>query len=199
MPPTDACRETGSRFLRALHCRARVRRFRRDEDGATAVEFALISIPFFALLFAILETALVFWSTQVLETAVADSSRRIYTGEFQTANNGTTDPNELARLFKDDVCSRVVALFDCQGLLHVDVTRVTGFARPQPPVDPNTNTFNTTGWTYQQTGAGEIVLVRAAMEYPVFVTLLSSPETTLASGKRLIMASAAFRNEPFGN
>ena len=33
----------------------------------TAVEFAMIITPFLGLLFAIVETALVFWSTQVLE------------------------------------------------------------------------------------------------------------------------------------
>ncbi len=58
--------------------RARLRlfaRFRRSEDGATAVEFALISVPFLALLVAILETALLFWTSQVLEEAVSETSR----------------------------------------------------------------------------------------------------------------------------
>ena len=59
--------------------RGLLRRFRRDQRGVTAVEFGMVATPFFALLFAIIETALVFWTTQVLETAVTNASRRVYT------------------------------------------------------------------------------------------------------------------------
>ncbi len=37
-------------------------RYRRDSKGATAIEFAFVALPFFALLFAIIETALVFFA-----------------------------------------------------------------------------------------------------------------------------------------
>ena len=45
-----------------------MRRFRRNRRGSAAVEFALIATPFFALLFAIIETSIVFFAGQVLET-----------------------------------------------------------------------------------------------------------------------------------
>jgi Flp pilus assembly protein TadG len=48
------------------------RRFVREKDGVVAVEFAIVAAPFLALMFAIMETALVFFASQVLETAVAD-------------------------------------------------------------------------------------------------------------------------------
>src|SRR3712207_8656069 len=82
-----------------------LRRFRKDQDGATAVEFGLIAVPFLGLLFAIVETALMFWSTQVLETAVANASRTIYTGQFQ----GTNDQNaaDIGAKFKKEVCRHV--------------------------------------------------------------------------------------------
>ena len=38
--------------------------FARRQEGAAAVEFAFVALPFFALLFAILETALVFFAGQ---------------------------------------------------------------------------------------------------------------------------------------
>ena len=62
-----------------------VRRFVRQQDGAAAVEFGLVAVPFLGLTFAILETALVFFAGQTLETAVADSARLIMTGQAQTA------------------------------------------------------------------------------------------------------------------
>jgi hypothetical protein len=36
-----------------------------------------------------------------------------------------------------------------------------------------------------------------AVEYPVFVSLLNPNQANLTNGKRLIMSSATFRNEPF--
>ena len=65
-----------------------LRHFLRNREGATAVEFALVALPFLAILFAIIELALNFWVTQVLENAVSDASRRIYTGQFQQENPG---------------------------------------------------------------------------------------------------------------
>src|SRR5437016_8109004 len=81
------------RWLRAP---AAIRRLGRREDGAAAVEFALVAVPFLALLFAIIETALVFFAGQYLETLVADSSRLIMTGQVQS--QGTTQSQFLNQL-----------------------------------------------------------------------------------------------------
>jgi Flp pilus assembly protein TadG len=64
---------------------APTRRFARAEDAAAAVEFALVAAPFLALIFAILETALVFFADQTLETAASNSARLIMTGQAQMA------------------------------------------------------------------------------------------------------------------
>ena len=66
--------------------RTALRRFRRNRRGSAAVEFALVAPVFFALLFAIIETAIVFFAGQVLETVTQDSARMIMTGQAQTAN-----------------------------------------------------------------------------------------------------------------
>ena len=50
------------------------RRFRRNRRGSAAVEFALVAPVFFALLFAIIETALMFFASQVLETVTQESA-----------------------------------------------------------------------------------------------------------------------------
>jgi Flp pilus assembly pilin Flp len=55
-----------------------LRRFRRNRRGSSAVEFALVAPVFFALLFAIIETVIVFFAGQVLETGVQDAGRQLY-------------------------------------------------------------------------------------------------------------------------
>src|SRR5215475_1812126 len=90
-----------------------VRRLIRREDGAVAVEFGLVAAPFLALLFAILETALVFFAGQTLETVASDSARLIMTGQAQ--NQGMTSGQ-----FSTAVCNKVVAMFNCANMM-IDV------------------------------------------------------------------------------
>lgn len=181
----ESGRGRGLRSFRAL---------RRDQDGAAAVEFALVAVPFFGLLFAILETALMFWTNQVLETAVANASRTIYTGQFQSANDQTS--SEIGAKFKTELCKHVIALVSCDSsAVRVDVRSFKpGDAIPPAIKDGD---VNAAAFGYQATKASDIVLVRVAVEYPVLVPTLNKLAGNLSNGKRLIIASTTFRNEPF--
>ncbi len=167
-----------------------VRRFVRKDDGAAAIEFALVATPFIAIIFAIFETAIVFFAGQVLEVAMADSARLIMTGQAQKAGFDQAK-------FKEEVCKRVYGLFDCTGGIKVDVRTYTSFssANMSKPIDANGNLTFTPA--YQPGKAGDIVVVRMMYEWPVFASLLGFNLADLGSGKRLLMATAAFRNEPY--
>lgn len=167
-----------------------VRRFQKGDDGVAAVEFAIVATPFLALMFAIMETSLVFFASQTLETAVADSARLIMTGQAQSQNF-------TAAQFKTAVCDRVKGLFDCAGGLKIDVKTYSAFGSVDnsKPVDANGNLK--TNFGYQPGGPGEIVVVRLMYEFPVYASLLGFNLSDMSSGKRLVMATAAFRNEPY--
>jgi Flp pilus assembly protein TadG len=176
--------------------RSLLRRFKKDQDGGTAVEFAMVSMPFFALLFAIFETALAFLTTQMLETAVSNAARQIYTGQFQQdAKNAGQTPSQLANNFRTAVCDNVTALFDCQNTLKVDIRTFTSFPDAAVPTPITNGQFDSSGFGYQPPGPDQIVVVRAAMEYPVIVPITQFGN--LSNGNRLVMASATFRTEPF--
>ena len=175
-----------SRIARTL-----ARRFVRRDDGATIVEFGIVVFPFLALLFAIIEVALVFFAAQVLETAVADSARLILTGQAQTLN---------ATTFKNKVCERVYGLFDCQGGLQIDVRTYASFPGSiTKPVDPVTGLVDTSGFGFQPGAACDIVVARFVYKWPTFVRTFGLNVSDLADGYRLLMATAAFRNEPFAS
>jgi Flp pilus assembly protein TadG len=171
---------------------AQARRFARQQDGVAAVEFALIGVPFLALIFAILETALVFFAGQALETAVADSSRLIMTGQAQNQNFSQTD-------FKNAVCARIYGLFDCQAGVSVDVRTFSSFASATMPSPLDSQGNLQTGFSYNPGGPGDIVIVRLFYQWPVFVSLLGSNLSNMGGNKHLIVATAAFRNEPYAN
>jgi Flp pilus assembly protein TadG len=167
-----------------------VRRFLRRKDGAAAIEFAMVAAPFLALVFAILETAIVFFAGQALETATADSARLIMTGQAQKSSFSQEQ-------FKSEVCKRVFGLFDCVNGVQVDVRTYAAFSsiNNSKPIDANGNLTVTP--TYTPGGPGDIVVVRLLYQWPVYVSLLGLNLSDLSGGKRLIMATAAFRNEPY--
>jgi Flp pilus assembly protein TadG len=179
-----------AKFGRRVHRRLAVcvHRLIRKQDGAAAVEFGMVAAPFLALVFAIMETAIVFFSGQALETAVADASRLIMTGQAQS--QGFTQA-----AFKNAVCAKIYGLFDCQNGVYVDVKTYSSFSNVNmtPPLDSNGNFQN--NFSYQPGGPGDIVVVRLFYQWPIYVALLQN----MSGNKRLLVATAAFRNEPYQN
>lgn len=177
-------------LVRAALVRPRiVRRFRRADDGVAAVEFALVAGPFLFLLFAIIEMAMVFFAGQVLETATASASRLIMTGQAQSKNFDQT-------AFKNEICNKTNALMNCAGIA-VDVRTYTSFGSASTSSPVTSGAVNYSGMTYSQGAGGDIVVVRAVYEWPVLMPTFGLTIGDLSNGKRLLMATAAFRNEPF--
>jgi Flp pilus assembly protein TadG len=175
--------------LKLLRIRT-VRRFAKGDDGIAAVEFGIVAAPFLALMFAIMETAIVFFASQTLETAVADSARLIMTGQAQSGNLTQAQ-------FKNAVCSKILGLFDCQNGIKIDVRTYTSFSSisTAKPIDANGNMQN--DFVYTPGSAGDIVVVRLMYEWPIYVSLLGFNLADMSGNKRLIIATAAFRNEPY--
>jgi Flp pilus assembly protein TadG len=180
----------------------RKKRFGSDEDGATTVEFALLMIPFFACMFAIIEIGLVFFAGQVLETSVADAGRLILTGQAQTMA-----PPLTADTFKDRICTPSVrALFRCNDI-HIDVRTVDAFSAANlsspikittdPVTHEQTKVVDISGFEYSPGDQCKIVVVRVIYEWPTFVRKLGLDLATLSDGNHLLMSTAAFRNEPY--
>lgn len=169
------------------------RPFLRDQRGATAVEFGLLALPFFAIIGAILETSLVFLAGQVLDSAVGDASRQIRTGQAQQAGFNTTKFEKL-------VCDELYGLFDCSKL-YTSVTTINDFASAtvSPPVDTSCSTSCT--WTQPETfvpGQGSsTVLVQVYYKWPVILSIGGFDLANLGDRTRLLATVRVFRNEPF--
>lgn len=171
----------------------------KSEDGFTAVEFALVIIPFLAILFAIIEVALVYFATFSLENATEQAARLIRTGQAQGGTFSAAD-------FKQEVCDRIPIFLNCDSNLFVDVRSFATFAAAAAgapePVDGDGNMVENFQ-LYQAGNGGTIVLVSVyykwdlIAELPTFSTGLGLGN--LADGSRLISAATAFKNEPFDN
>lgn len=171
--------------------RNRCAAFARDSRGATAVEFALVAAPFLALIIALIQTFLVFFAQQMLESVVSQSARLVMTGQVQSAKM-------TQAVFKQKVCDQIVILFNCSGLM-VDMQVATSWtsantAMPTLTYDGSGTVSNV--WQYNPGEAGDIVVLRVMYEWPVVLGPLGFNLSNLSNGNRLIMSSAAFQNEP---
>jgi Flp pilus assembly protein TadG len=171
--------------------------FIKDRKGATAVEFALIATPFFALIAALIQTFLLFFAQSQLESAVRQSSRQILTGQVQSHDASLTQ-TQAAAAFHQTVCNNGAILFTCAGVM-VDVqaaSQWSGANAGMPTLTYDSNGNVTNAWQFNPGNAGDIVVVRVMYLWPVFFGPIAFNMANQANGSRLIMASAAFQNEP---
>lgn len=171
-----------------------IERFRRDRSGATAVEFAMVGLPFVMLLFGIIGVGLFFFTTFALENALERASRLIRTGEAQQA--GMTDVQ-----FKSKICEYVPVVANCTDRLLVNV-RSFAEADLTPVVTQeeclsNGTLSNVT--TYQPGVSSQVVLVTLCFEWEFSKVLPFINFGNMAGGSRLIQAATVFRTEPYEN
>jgi Flp pilus assembly protein TadG len=180
---------------RQAHTTARrLRRFTGDRSGATALEFALVAPFLIAMLFSVLELALVFILSATLDNATAAAARTIRTGALQTAGGST------ATTFRTTICDNLGWLqAGCTSNLSVDVRTYGKFDSPTipEPLDANGD-FDKTKLVYTPGNAGDIVLVRAFYEWKLITPFLAfSGLRKERDGTRMMVASAIFKNEPY--
>ena len=177
----------------------RIRRYLKNKEGTAAIEFAILAIPFFMLLFAVLELAIVFFINSTLNHAVSEAGRQIRTGNFQAC--GTQDN------FKKLVCENMSGLGNCEKRLRVDVVTGNNFgsvALPQPPEppepdpkDPNATDDIPNGEWINTTANAPVVIRGLYYHKLVLPPQLTRLESIEGKGIRLLNATTAFKNEPF--
>jgi Flp pilus assembly protein TadG len=166
------------------------RALRKNKRGAAMVEFALLALPFFILIFGIFEVGLVTWGGLELDNATNDAARLVRTGQAQAGNY---DANRL----KQEVCARVSLLFDCPTKLRMDVRTFTSFGTMAAPQPLNAQGNFQASYPFTPGGPEEIVLLSTYYEWPLLNIVSTMSLGNMASGNRLLQASAAFQNEPF--
>ena len=173
--------------------RSILRRFRRNRGGSTAVEFALVAPVFFALLFAILETALMFFADQVLETVTQNAARTILTGQAQAAGYSGAD------FLQNVVCpvgSLARVIFTCTNI-SIDVQSYPAFSNISINSQIDASGHFVPPTNFVTGGPSQIVVVRMFYQWPLFVTGFGYNMSNLGNGNRLLTATAAFQNEPY--
>ena len=170
----------------------RFRRWAEDKRGVAAVEFAMIAIPFFFLIFGLLEVCVIFIMSAVLEHGLNEAARGIRTGELQSGEDFDRDA------FEDIVCAEVFDMFECKGKIQLDVKTFDSFATTSntTPLDDD-GELDTTGFEFDPGGRDDIVVVRAFYAWDLITPVMSAPLANMSNDRHLLQATVVFRNEPF--
>ncbi|MDR3512166.1 MAG: pilus assembly protein [Caulobacteraceae bacterium] len=169
-------------------------RLAEGRRGSAAVEFAMVALPFLALIMGILEISMIYLVSTTLENATADAARQIRTGQLQTAGGATSAG------FVTTICGELTWLgSNCSNNLHVDVRTFASFSNITQASPIKNGVIDTTALQFTPGTAGQIVLVRAFYQWTLFTPLLDGIAAQMNGGSTLLTATAAFKNEPYSN
>jgi Flp pilus assembly protein TadG len=202
--PSTARTATGS--IRRL-----LRRFRREENAASAVEFAIISIPFLGILMAIFETTFVLFNAEMVDAVTANVSRQLMTGQIQT--NGQSCAQQKVT-FQNLICptsgarpsTALPSNFDCSKVI-IDVRQSSAV-----------NNFDESNSLYQNpnqaqfspASQGQNNIIRVIYPMQAIMPIISGFNNSSISGNRagqvqyngawthILMGISVFRTEPYG-
>lgn len=161
----------------------------KDRKGSAAIEFAILALPFFVVIFAIAEIALMYFVESGLDAAVHQAVRQVRVGVAKSGNWNSAK-------FKEVVCSNLSLSFGCSTKLKVRAVVVTNMAsvnRISPIADGSLNVAE----DFDLGGAGSYVLVQAFLPWDPTFTLYPVASVRLADGSYILGSSELIKNEPF--
>lgn len=151
----------------------------------------MVALPFFFLMFSVLELALVFVIDSVLENAAIETGRLVRTGQ-------AAEKNFTAATFKTSLCGRMsIFASDCPSKVTVDVRVIPQFKNPTVPDPLSGKAFDPTVTLYDGGKPGDIVLVRAWYRHTLLTPFLAQGLSRLNDGAAVLTSTTAFRNEPW--
>jgi Flp pilus assembly protein TadG len=172
----------------------RLNRFARNNDGATAVEFALVAPLFLSLMLTIMFSGLTLFANSVLQNMLDKAARQVRTGQMQGAT---------LQQFMNAICdpSKPEILFSCGGI-RVQSRPITASSNPacfSRTSSPPASCFNPGSGA----PAPDMVIIQATYEWPLPLTvrLWPNPDEQAGQGEALantmLVATTVLQNEPF--
>ena len=183
-------------------------RFRRSRDGSAAIEFAILAIPYFLIIFAILETFVAFIAEQTVNAAVDTLSRQLRTGNITYQLSRSTDKTVVQ--FRQLFCNEISFLLTCDAnevatpnRLWLDVRSFSTFSAMPTTIATTSGSLDTSSFAFTPGGASSINMLRAFYYWPVTTDLVRPYIATIhrpgvsSNSDYLIVSTTAFQNENY--
>jgi len=175
---------------------SRLFRFKKNEDGATAIEFAMVAGPFFILVFMLIGFALYFFVMNSLDKGMDQTSRLVRTGQAQKSKMTVND-------FKQGVCNGAGKWVKCNKV-EVFVQKFPNWQSITPQACLNSSgaqvTNNASGSdpiaTYSGTSS-DIVVVTTCYKWEFAQSIPYVKLGNMSDGAMMMQTATAFRTEPY--
>lgn len=163
---------------------------RRDQKGATAVEFALLIGPFLFLLLGLMEVSMQYFIATAIDYSVQKTARLIRTGQAHESDLSVDD-------LRTTMCENILDIFDCTDNSYFSVTELDNLAATSAalPVDSSGEFLDSD--IYETGHGGSYIIVRGYFQFSPLFDIFGALTPQLPNGNRIVAASALFRNEPF--
>jgi Flp pilus assembly protein TadG len=200
----------GDRFLKKA--RRAFSGYQRARDGAAAIEFSILILPFTILVFAIFETFTAFAGEQLVSNAVDTMARKIRTGEITFGQGKSTDMTEAE--FRQAFCDEIAIFHMCDSAeatrpakLYLDVRQFARYS-DMPLNVPKISTaaysdLDTHEFAFSPGGADSKNMLRAYYRWSVVTDLVRpyvanlKPSGETRPTQFLIVATSVFENEDY--
>ena len=182
-------RSVGKFFAKA--CRL-ARRLASDEAGSPAVEFALVSPIFIAVVLATLQAGTIFLVKAFFESGAEQAARVVLTNQTGSLT---------AAQFQTEICNQLTALFNCAQVtveLEPVPAGTTDLSALLPTFDAQGNVV---GAPTVDVGANAVtpctdMLLVVMYPWPVYGGPLGLNFSNMGNGKMLMTSTQVFRIEP---
>ncbi len=183
------------------------RNFLRRDEGTTAIEFAMVAIPFFMFIFGLMGVSSYFFIMTSIEKGMDQASRLVRTGQAQQTDMTVGD-------FRKTICRKAnsQSLEERENLgwvkcnnLQIFVQTFPSWANVQPMSCLNNNqavvsTANDGDKIADYSGEeNAIVLVTACYRWKMAGKLPYIKLGQMDDGSMMMQSATAFRTEPYGS
>ena len=167
-----------------------LKKFIKNKEGTTAVEFSLLAIPYVFLSLGIIEMSIMYASASLLEGATSSASRMIRTGSLQQSQAG--NPEDL---FRERVCDIATGLIECDNVV-VEVVRLNGFSDFDNYAVQFDGDGNPTSRGFDAGGSSDQILVRTIYTYEMMTPFIG-PLLAGADNSRTFISTIVLQTEPY--
>lgn len=185
--------------VKMLGVRRKISALFRKQEGATAVEFAMIASVHVALLLGLLETGMVMAKISLLQMGAADATRLVYVG---SAANETVTRADI-----EDVACQFIGRFqsNCRDNMIIELTQINTYT-DIPDTEASCQAAGVAASddiegdvAFEGGGSSQIMYMRICLTTDIFFPGVGAglDMRKTDEGKYQIISSAVFSNEPF--
>ena len=176
--------------INQMRCFKKILSWCKKEEGSTAIEFAMLSLPFMYVLIGTMEISLMFATNSVLDGAVTDAARMIRTGQVQQASGNPED------VFKTKLCDKAKVLLDCTKLQYevVPMAKFADFNSYAAKYDSNGNLISR---GFSPGGVNSVNLIRVSYRYNLATPFIGQFLANGPNNSRLMTSTVVLETEPY--